>query len=180
MNPYIDLAQKAIESYIKNKKIIKPPADLSRELRERKAGAFVTIKRLALSRVEGENGDLRGCIGTYLPEKKNMAEEIITNAILAATADPRFNPVSIIELDKLKISVDILSAPEEVGSVDVLNPQKYGVIVETKDGRGGLLLPDIEGVETVEDQISIACDKAGIDPVHDNFFLSRFTVERHE
>jgi AmmeMemoRadiSam system protein A len=171
MDSYIDLAKKAIESYVRNKKVIKPPADLTKELLERKAGAFVTLKK---------NGDLRGCIGTYLPSKKNLVEEIIANAISSATADPRFDPVSIDELNKLKISVDVLSVPEKVDSLRALDPKKYGIIVEAEDGRAGLLLPDLEGVDMVDEQISVACEKAGIDPSRDKFFISRFTVERHE
>jgi AmmeMemoRadiSam system protein A len=171
MDPYINLAKKAINAFIKNKKVIEPPADLPKEITEKKAGAFVCIKK---------NGDLRGCIGTFLPTKNNLAEEIISNAISSATCDSRFCPIGHGELDGLKVSVDILSKPEQVDSLEKLNPKKYGILVQTDDGRSGLLLPDLEGVDTVEEQISIACQKGNIDLNIDKIYLFRFTVERHE
>jgi len=131
-------------------------------------GVFVTLKR---------HGDLRGCIGTYFPSMDSLPGEIIKNAASAALEDPRFNRVSPDELDDLMISVDILSEPEECSRGD-LNPEKYGVIVE-KGYQSGLLLPDLDGVDTVEDQLRITKRKAGIPPGDENFSLKRFTVERH-
>lgn len=117
-----------------------------------KAGCFVSLKK---------KGDLRGCIGTILPRKAGLAEEIAENSLAAAFEDPRFLPVKQGELDDISISVDILSVPEAVPDVTLLDPKKYGVIVE-KGGARGVLLPDLEGVDTVEAQLSIAARKAGI------------------
>jgi len=171
MDPYINLAKQAIETYIKEKKKIKPPHELPKEFFQKSAGVFICIKK---------QGELRGCIGTFLPTKKNLAEEIISNAISSAVCDPRFCPIGHNELDDLKISVDVLSSPEQIDSLDELDPKKYGVLVQTDDNRSGLLLPDLEGVNTVEEQISIACQKGGINPRLDKFYLFRFIVERHE
>jgi len=135
---------------------------------EKPAGVFVSLKK---------HGELRGCIGTIAPYSPNAACEIIRNAVSAATEDPRFEPVAPDELHSLTISVDILSLPEAVISRDQLDPDQYGVIVS--DGaRRGLLLPDLEGVHSVEQQLSIACRKGGIDPGAD-FRIERFAVVRY-
>ena len=165
---YVKLARDTIYNYIKKKKKIEIPNDLSYELKNERKGAFVTIYK---------KGNLRGCIGTFMPVHSCLAEEIIENAILASTEDPRFLQVIESELDELEIHVDILTKPEEVNSISELNPKKYGVIV-TKEFKRGLLLPDIEGVDTIEEQISIAKQKAGID-INDEVTISRFEVERH-
>jgi len=165
-DPLVELARRAIETYVREGRVIEPPSELPPELR-RRAGAFVSLKK---------DGMLRGCIGTYLPTKGNLAEEIIANAIKAATEDPRFPPVRPEELPRLHISVDVLSAPEPCGESD-LDPKRYGVIVE-KGFRLGLLLPDLEGVDTVEEQLRIAKMKAGIPP-DEPCKIYRFTVERH-
>ncbi len=123
------------------------------------------------------HGSLRGCIGTILPTKETVAAEIIRNAVSASTEDPRFDAVLTDELDDLDISVDILSEPEPVKSVDELDPDKYGVIV-TCGIRRGLLLPDLEGVETVYDQLAIARRKGGIAP-DEQCAIQRFTVTRY-
>jgi AmmeMemoRadiSam system protein A len=128
---------------------------------------FVTLHTL--------DGDLRGCIGTFLPTTQDLAHEIAQNAISAALEDPRFEPVSPEELDDIVVSVDVLSTPEEVKSEKVLDPKKYGIIVES-GWRRGLLLPDLEDVDTIEDQIKIAMMKAGIKK-YDRIY--RFTVERY-
>lgn len=158
INPYILLAKSAIETYINKKRIIEVPNGLPEEMTSKKAGTFVTIKK---------NGNLRGCIGTYLPTKENIAEEIIQNAITAATEDYRFGPIQKEELPYLTYSVYILEKPELVKDTKELNPKKYGIIVKTFNHppKSGLLLPDLEGVDTVEQQISITCQKAGIDPL---------------
>ncbi len=186
MNPYSNLAKKSVETFIKEKRIIAPPKDLPKEFFERRAGVFVTIEK---------NGQLRGCLGTYLPTKINIAEEIIHNAIAAATQDYRFEPVHENELDSLNYTVYILSLPESVKDIKELNPKKYGIIVKTFPlifpneeisfdenitSKTGLLLPDLEGIDTVEQQISIACQKAGINPEKEKFYLYKFTVEKHK
>jgi AmmeMemoRadiSam system protein A len=134
---------------------------------KQRAGVFVSIKK---------RGELRGCIGTFMPTRTNVAEEIVANAISSATQDPRFMPVEASELDDLEYSVDILTEPEPVRSTDQLDPRKYGVIVEC-GYRRGLLLPDLAGVDKVEEQIEICRAKAGIsdgEPIR----LYRFRVER--
>lgn len=123
-----------------------------------------------------KRGLLRGCIGTYEPTEESLAEEIIVNAIRAATEDPRFPPVTAGELPELTVSVDVLSPPEPCAEQD-LDPKRYGVIVAA-GWRRGLLLPDLPGVDTVEEQLRIAKLKAGIPP-GEPCRLWRFTVERH-
>lgn len=170
MNYYTKLARETIENYLKLGKAIQPSFDLPNELLNQQAGVFVSIHK---------KQELRGCIGTFLPIQKNIAQEIISNAISAAVADPRFSPITTDELPSLDISVDVLNQPEQISSIAQLDPKKYGVIVKTKDGRAGLLLPDLEGVDNVEKQLSIACQKAGIDPSTDKIFLYRFSVVRY-
>ena len=147
-------------------KVISPPEEIPDVMKD-KAGVFVSIKK---------DGELRGCIGTFAPTKENIAEEIIANAIAAATQDPRFSPIEEAELPDLKISVDVLTEPEKIASREELNEKKYGVIVSA-EGKRGLLLPDIPGVNSVDEQIAICKRKAGIgenEPVE----LFRFEVKR--
>jgi AmmeMemoRadiSam system protein A len=161
----VELARKAVERYIRQGKVFRP-RKLTAEMKQR-AGVFVSIKK---------HGELRGCIGTFMPTRTNVAEEIVANAISSATQDPRFIPVEASELDDLEYSVDILTEPEPVRSTDKLDPRKYGVIVEC-GYRRGLLLPDLAGVDKVEEQIEICRAKAGIsseEPIR----LYRFRVER--
>lgn len=161
------LARETIESYIRRRKLpstFKPFPEMNE-----KAGVFVCIKI---------GGQLRGCIGTFEPCRHNVAEEIMTNAVSTATRDPRFFPVNEEELPDLEYSVDILTAPEPVKSVEELDARKYGVIVES-GGRRGLLLPDLEGVDTPEEQINICRQKAGIRP-HEPVKLYRFQVKRYQ
>jgi AmmeMemoRadiSam system protein A len=168
MHPLVRLAKDTIESYVREGRIISPPSELIPEMKER-AGVFVSIKK---------RGELRGCIGTFIPSTGSVAEEIIQNALSAATQDPRFPPIDASELDELEYSVDVLSTPEKVRGAKELNPKRYGVIV--KSGvRKGLLLPDLEGVDTVEEQIRIAALKAGISPGED-MELYRFEVKRYK
>jgi len=187
MTPYILLAKSAVETYIKEGKIISPPENLPKEFWEQRAGAFITIEKM---------GELRGCIGTYLPLRKNIAEEIIYNAIAAATEDYRFGPLQEEEIPHLSYTVYILSTPELVKDLKELNPRKYGIIVKTEsinypDGtdvvfngkppfKSGLLLPDLEGVDTVEKQISIACQKGRIDLTQKKIIIYKFTVEKYQ
>jgi AmmeMemoRadiSam system protein A len=166
-NPYVTLARRALEEYIKEGRVLLPPRPLPAALAE-KAGVFVSLKK---------RGQLRGCIGTFLPTRPNLAEEIIENAVSAATRDPRFPPVSSAELEELEVSVDILTPPEPVSGPRELDPRRYGVLVRS-GSRSGLLLPDLEGVDTVEEQLAIVLRKAGISPA-ENYRLFRFTVTRH-
>jgi len=165
---YVRLARETIENYIKNGKTISPPNDLPDEMIKQKAGVFVSIKKI---------GNLRGCIGTFIPTQENIAYEIIRNAISAAFDDPRFPPLTVSELNDLTISVDVLSSPEEISDISELNPKKYGVIVSSSYKKG-LLLPDLEGVDTAEEQVDIAKRKAGIYP-DEKVKLFRFEVKRY-
>lgn len=168
-HPYVRWAIEVIENYVRYKKVVEPHEGLPDELFTRRAGAFVTLHLL--------DGSLRGCIGTFEPVRENLALEIRDNAIAAATRDPRFHPVTPEELDGIVVHVDVLSPYEPVKNISELDPKRYGVIVQ-KGWRRGLLLPDIEGVDTVEEQIRIAKLKAGI--YDDNFELFKFTVERYK
>lgn len=166
---YVRLARATIESFVKNGSLLKLPENLPPEMLTGKAGAFVSLK---------EHGQLRGCIGTIGPMQENIAREIMHNAISAATEDPRFTPVEPTELKDLAYSVDILGPLEPIDSPAQLNVKQYGVIV-TKGSRQGLLLPNLEGVNTVEQQIDIARQKAGIYPEETGVRLTRFEVVRH-
>lgn len=166
-DPLVELARRTIELYVSTGDMPKPPR-LPDDLPAR-AGCFVSIHLKP-------SGDLRGCIGTISPVHDSLAEEVIHNAVAAATRDPRFPPVTLSELNDLEISVDVLF-PAEPATVDMLDPKRYGVIVE-QGYRRGLLLPDLEGVDTVEEQLGIACMKAGIDP-HSEYSIERFEVVRH-
>lgn len=168
MHPLVELAKKSVETYIKEKKVIDPPEALSPELKE-KAGVFVCIKK---------HGKLRGCIGTYSPCCDNVVLETIRNAICAATKDPRFNIISEKELKDLEYSVDILSPPQKVTHLSELDPKKYGIIL-VSGNKKGLLLPDLEGVDTVQDQIRIAKMKASIEPDED-VEIYKFEVKRYK
>ena len=177
MHPLVSLAKKAIESYIKEGKIIEIPIDTPKEFLEKQAGVFVTIEK---------NGKLRGCIGTYLPTQRNIAKEVIENAISAATQDYRFQPVQKEELSELSFTVYVLNKPEPIKTIEELNPKKFGIIVKkipTQEEfieKTGLLLPDLEGVDTIEKQIFIACQKAGINPLKEKFLIYKFTVEKYQ
>ncbi len=163
---HVRLARQALETYVKTKKKINPPADspLTRD----KSATFVSLKI---------DGDLRGCIGTLEPVQENMALEIIENAISSGIYDPRFRPVSEAELPLLAYSVDVLSKPEEVSDPSELNPCEYGVIVQA-GARRGVLLPDLEDVDTVDEQLSIVLQKAGISSF-EPYKIYRFHVKRY-
>ena len=167
---YVRLARMSIEHFVRTHSFASLPSDLPQELIEKRAGAFVSIKKY---------GKLRGCIGTFLPAQKTLAEEIFYNAVSAAAHDGRFDPIEEHELNRLVYSVDVLSMPELIESAAQLNPKIYGVIVKSlTDNRRGLLLPDLAGIDTAEDQIAIAREKARIQP-KEAIALARFTVERH-
>ncbi len=167
LSPLVKLAKDALESYIREHKIIKPQV-VTPEMEE-KAGVFVCIKK---------EGELRGCIGTFEPCQDNVADEVIANAISTAVHDPRFDPVHPSELKDLDYTVDVLTNPEPIDGPNKLDPKKYGVIVEA-GYRRGLLLPDLEGVDSVEDQIDISRQKAGIEP-DEPVKLYRFEVKRYK
>lgn len=171
MDEYVLLAKNTIDKYVREGIIYTPGSDeLTAEMTSKRAGAFVSIHK---------KGELRGCIGTIAPTKDNLAGEIISNAIAASTRDPRFPAITSDELADLEINVDVLGEPEAIDSPDKLDVKRYGVIVE-KGYRRGLLLPDLEGVDTVEYQIAIAMQKAGIDFDEKGVQLYRFEVVRHE
>ena len=165
---YVKLARDTIEYYVRNHKVIKIPEDLPEEMMHEKSGTFVSVH---------EHDRLRGCIGTFLPTWDCIAKEIIQNAISAVSTDPRFDPVEEDELKWLDINVDVLSTPEQIESKDDLDVKKYGVIVQCGNKRG-LLLPDLDGVDTVEQQLSIAMRKGNIAP-GSKVDLYRFEVVRH-
>ena len=165
---FVKLARYSLETFIKTHKPAELPKDLPAEMTNRRAGTFVSLHK---------DGNLRGCIGTFLPTTNSIAEEILQNAISACSRDPRFSPVELSEIEDLEISVDVLSEPERVFDIKDCDAKKYGVIVEN-GGRRGLLLPDLEGVETVQEQIAIAKKKAGI-PANEKVALWRFEVIRH-
>lgn len=169
MDPYVRLAKQSLEYYITRHMIIPVPEGLPEEMYNKRAGTFVSLKK---------GGELRGCIGTISPVRKNIAEEIIHNAVSAGTEDPRFYPVTEDELSAIVYSVDVLSKPEPVKDRSFLDPKRYGVIVK-KGFRTGVLLPDLEGVDSVDEQINIALRKAGIEP-NEDYELYRFEVVRHE
>jgi len=162
------LARSAVETFVRHGRQVSVPENAAEILGVR-AACFVSIKT--------RDGDLRGCIGTIEPVKETLGDELVANAISAATRDPRFSPVQENELANLKYSVDILSAPEPATVAD-LDPAIYGVIVEDESGLlRGLLLPAIDGVDTAEQQVNIAARKAGIAP-GTPLKLSRFRVDR--
>ena len=193
MHSLVSLAKKTVETYIKKGEIIEPPANLPEGFLKKRAGTFITIE---------EMGKLRGCIGTYLPKRENIAEEIIYNAIAAATEDYRFGPVKEEELPYLSYTVYILSEPELIKNIKELDPKEYGIIVKTRpnfssknlngqdsidvmfDGvvshKTGLLLPGLEGINTIDEQISIACQKGGIDSTQEEILIYKFEVKKHQ
>ncbi len=166
---YVKLARETLETYIKEERIIDISANIPDELINEKAGVFVSIKK---------DGNLRGCIGTISPTTESVAKEIINNAISAGINDPRFSPVVENELDKLIYSVDVLGKAEVINSLEELDETRYGVIVSS-NGKRGLLLPNLEGVDSVKQQINIALSKADIAKDED-YTIERFQVIRHK
>jgi AmmeMemoRadiSam system protein A len=186
---YVRLARAGVESAVRSKRKL-PDRDIAdlirteaadmdldpaqimaaqRDLLYRRAGVFVSIHK---------NGSLRGCIGTIAPTCSSIAQEIAQNAVSASTKDPRFPAIRPSELDELEITVDVLGETEKISSPDQLDVKRYGVIV-SKGRRRGLLLPNLDGVDTVEEQIGIALQKAGLDTDEENYELERFEVVRH-
>jgi len=166
----VKLARKTLEVYLDQSLTIAPPLDTP-PVFLKQAGVFVTLHK---------QEHLRGCIGTFTPQQPTIAHEIIANAISSAVRDPRFEIVHQGELASIVISVDILTAPERVSSIDELDPRRYGVIV-SKGWQKGLLLPDLAGVDTIEEQLNIARNKAGLANVPlKKLTIERFTVTRYE
>lgn len=165
---YVQLARLSVETYVKTGQKAEKPEGLPEEMLFQQAGVFVSLKKY---------GRLRGCIGTISPVTTNIAEEILRNGILACSEDPRFDPVQPEELEDLIYSVDVLAKPERIASINDLDPSQYGVIV-TNGYRRGLLLPNLEGIDTAEKQIAIAKQKANIQP-EETCTLERFKVVRH-
>lgn len=159
------LAKEAVKAMLEGRQPPEPPDD---EFYRPPAACFVSIKKA---------GELRGCIGTLEPSEPDLGQEIIRNARSAAFSDPRFPPVTIGELPQLTFSVDVLSAPEKACAAHELDCELYGVIVSC-DYRRGVLLPNLDGVDSVDHQLAIACQKAGIAP-HEGFEVHRFTVDRY-
>ncbi len=171
-HPLVELARRTIETYIRTGKRIAPPQELTDEMRQQ-AGAFVSLHR---------HGQLRGCIGTIQPVEPNLAEEIIQNAISAATRDPRFPALRPDELEGLDVKVDVLAEPEPIEGPEELDPKRYGLIVQslTHPRKRGLLLPDLEGIDTVEQQMFYTrIHKAGISNPDEPVQLYRFEVRRY-
>jgi AmmeMemoRadiSam system protein A len=166
-HPLVCLARDAIDAYVRQGRVLAPPTNPCEEMRQRH-GVFVSLHR---------GSELRGCIGTIEPVRENVALEVISNAISAATQDPRFPPMAPHELNGLDVSVDVLTEPESVPSINALDPRKYGVIVESGDQRG-LLLPDLPGIDTAEQQLTIALQKAWIRP-NSPYRIFRFQVLRY-
>lgn len=177
MDEYAKLAKNAVEFYVKTGKTPDIPKGLPDVFYREKRGVFVTIYKR--SNPEPGKKSLRGCIGTYMPTKENIAREIIDNAISSASCDYRFCPVAENELDKLNYEINLLHPPEPVSSLENLDPKTYGIIVRSQDGRTGLLLPDIEGIDTPQHQIRIACQKAKINLETEKIELYRFVTEKH-
>ena len=174
-HPLVKLARDTIESYVRRKKVEDMPSqdELTPEMKQQ-AGVFVSIKK---------KGQLRGCIGTIEPCKANVAQEVIRNAISAATRDPRFPPISPEELDDLDISVDVLTTPEPVERLEDLDPKRYGLIVQSLENpwKRGLLLPDLPGIQTAEEQFyHTKVYKAGIVDDDEPIQMYRFEVLRYK
>jgi len=172
-HPLVNLARETIESYVRGKKVVNVPAEeeLTPDMKQQ-GGVFVSIKK---------KGQLRGCIGTIEPREANVAQEVIHNAISAATRDPRFPPISPEELDDLDISVDVLTTPEPIESLDQLDPKRYGLIVQSLENplKRGLLLPDLPSITTAEEQFHhTKVFKAGIAD-DESVEMYRFEVIRY-
>jgi len=166
---YLRLARASLEYFVLNGNTMPKPENLPSEMEKERAGVFVSIKKF---------GHLRGCIGTIAPTQANIALEIIHNAVSAGTEDPRFDAVQEDELSDLVYDVDVLGKPEKITSMAELDPKYYGVIVSCS-GRRGLLLPDLEGIDTPQKQVKIALQKAGIEE-DEPYSMQRFKVTRHE
>lgn len=172
MNPYTSLARASLEQYFSTKTLLPVPNDLPEDF-YRKAGVFVSWHTK-------DTDTLRGCIGTVEGAYDNIADEIIHNAIASATEDHRFPSITPKELTTLKCKVDVLSPFEPVSVPDEeLDPRKFGIYIVSEQRKSGLLLPDLDGVNTIDEQLSITLQKAGIDPSAERVTVYRFTVTRY-
>lgn len=171
MNAYVKLAKDAVEVYIKTGKIFPPPSDLPKNFLTFRAGIFVSI-------YDGE--ELRGCIGTYLPTERNIAEEIIANATSAATRDYRFRPITAKELPNLSYTVYVLEEPREIKKLDELDPKKYGILIKSERGKWGLLLPDLAGINTAEEQIAAVSEKCGVKLGDEKIIVYKFGAKKYQ
>jgi AmmeMemoRadiSam system protein A/AmmeMemoRadiSam system protein B len=167
-DPYVSLARHNVESCVREGRMVEIPADAPQEMLEERAGVFVSIHK---------QGSLRGCIGTITPVYENIAQEILHNSVSAAVRDPRFNPIEEDELESLDYSVDVLGPTEDIDGPEQLDVKRYGVVVSC-EGRRGLLLPNLDGVDEVAEQIDIARQKGGISS-DEPYTLQRFEVVRH-
>jgi AmmeMemoRadiSam system protein A len=165
-HPLVSLAIRSVKYQLERGQSLPCPNPLPKEL-QRQVGTFVSIKK---------NGLLRGCIGTIQPKYANLAEEVIQNAIKAANEDPRFPAVEIQELKELTFSVDVLTTPEKINDTTSLDVKRYGLIVRSKNKKG-LLLPDLENIKTIDQQLKVCLKKGGIKKT-DNYELYRFEVQR--
>ena len=173
VHPYVRLARVTVERLLNREALPVSGADVdgAAELWNMERACFVSIKTLT--------GSLRGCIGTILPTQSGLDLEIIGNAVVASTRDPRFPPMTSPELKEVTFSVDVLSLPEPVSDRGQLDPSVWGVIV-SQGMRRGVLLPDLEGVDTVEEQLGIAARKAGIGKLDSGVTIERFRVDRYK
>ena len=168
-HPYVKLAVQAVHHFLSKGKSLPCPSPVPDGMNDQ-LGTFVSIKKKT-------NRELRGCMGTLKPNQNNLAEEIIRNAVNAATRDPRFKPVKIEELDQLLFSVDVLTPLEPIDRPEQLNPRQYGLSIKY-EGRQGILLPDLEGIDTVKKQIDL-CLKKGNIKKNAAYRMYRFEVERY-
>ncbi len=171
MHDLLKLARRAVETYVREGRIVKPPSNLPQELSDKK-GVFVTIRK---------RGELRGCIGTYLPTRKNIAQETIHNAVAACSQDYRFSVVTESELPFLNYEVYIIGTPEKISDFSELDPERFGLLVR-KGLRSGLLLPGIQGIEGPEEQFRVVCRKAGIPDsmAGEEVDIFKFKVKKYE
>lgn len=174
MNGLIQTAYNAIQSQFSNLKmntVVYQSVDIQ-ENYNKATGIFITLWKID----KNGNRALRGCIGRHSRRFDNIIEEVADCAIQSAFFDDRFEPVRIKELKNIKIEISLLSAPEKIESLHQLNPMKYGIIIQA-GYRAGTLLPEIEGVDTVDKQFQIVCRKAGVHPT-EKMDLYRFEVQK--
>jgi len=171
MNAFCALAKKAIETYFLEGKTLAVPKKMPAAFKKQ-AGVFVTIFN---------NGELRGCIGTYLPTTPNLAKEIIANAISAATHDWRFPKITKEELPCLNYEVSVLEKPEIIKNLEELDPKNFGIIVQGANShRSALLLPDLEGLDTKEKQLAACLHKANINPAQEQIIIFKFKTKKYD